>query len=392
MWYYNTKIKGAPTSASNQGQSDFFMKNKHYYLALNRIYRIGPLTIIKLLKRWPELQEMFELSSPALEKAGLPLVLAQAIANFDMASIEADLRWEEVENQHLITWADVEYPPLLKEIHDPPVVLYAKGNLRAFKQTTVAMVGTRKPSVTGSETARFFARELSARNITIVSGLALGIDAQAHQGCLDSQGKTIAVMGTGIDTIYPARHRVLASEICQNGLLLSEFPLKTQPIAGHFPRRNRIISGLSMVTLIVEAAIKSGSLITARLAIEQNRDVLAIPGSIHNPQTRGCHHLLQQGAKLVSSIQDVLDEVNIGYPVISNKNKEFISDVTKQVSYTHKLVQWIGFELTTVDQIVQRSGLDVCHVACGLADLELQGVIKFVTGGYMRCVNERNII
>lgn len=362
------------------------MKNKNYFLALNRIYRIGPLTIIKLLKRWPQLQDMFELSEQTLVKEGLPLSLAQAISSFNMASIDDDLRWQEKQDHHLVTWADEEYPPLLKEISDPPVVLYARGDLSAFNQLTVAMVGTRKPSVTGSETARFFARELSSRNLTIASGLALGIDEQVHRGCLDAHGKTIAVMGTGIDMIYPRQHRFLANEICQNGLILSEFPLKTQAIAGHFPRRNRIISGLSLLTLIVEAAIKSGSLITARLACEQNRDVLAIPGSIHNPQARGCHHLLQQGAKLVTSIQDVLDELNL------ENTQAPIINLTKPTQVNSKFLQYIGFEVTTIDQIADRSGLAVSLVACGLADLEIQGMIKAVTGGYMRCMHERNSI
>ena len=363
------------------------MNNKHYLLALNRMNRIGPLTVAKLMKRWPNLQEMFELSIQQLEAAGLPSVLAQTIKAFNLSEVDADWRWQEGSNHHLITWADPEYPALLKEIYDPPVVLYGRGDLSVFNQLTVAMVGTRKPSVTGSETARHFARELSAKHITIVSGLALGVDAQAHQGCLDVAGKTIAVMGTGIDVIYPRRHVQLANEVARTGLLLSEFPLKTQPIAGHFPRRNRIISGLSLITLIVEAAIRSGSLITARLAMEQNRDVLAIPGSIHNPQARGCHHLLQQGAKLVTSVQDVLEELDLG----SEAESPVQSDPVLARNNIN-LVKCMGFEVTSVDQIVVRSGLDVGIVACGLAELELLGLIKAVTGGYMRCAHERKLV
>jgi len=355
------------------------LKNKPYLLALNRMHRIGPITVVKLIKRWPDLQEMFELPVGSLEKAGLPKALAQTIAAFDLHQIDEDWRWQEHKNHYLLTWLDSDYPALLKEIHDPPIVLYAKGDLASFKQKSVAMVGTRKPSVTGSESAYHFARELAIKNITIVSGLALGIDAQAHQGCLDVGGKTVAVMGTGINVTYPRRHAFLADKIAQSGLLLSEFPLGMQPIAGHFPRRNRIISGLSLLTLIVEAAIRSGSLITARLALEQNRDVLAIPGSIHNPQTRGCHHLLQQGAKLVTSVRDVLDELNIASPDQGDQNAK------QALAYDLvNLVKFIGFEVTSVDQIVARSGLDLSVVTCGLADLELQGVIKAVTGGYTR--------
>ena len=355
------------------------MKNKHYFLALNRIKRVGPRTVAKLLRRWPNLEELFELSATQMETAGLPKAIAAAIASFDLNQVEADWRWQEADNHFLLTFSDPEYPPLLKEIPDPPPVLYAIGNLSSFQQPTVAMVGTRKPSVTGRETAWRFAFELAAKQITIVSGLALGIDAQAHSGCLEANGKTIAVMGTGIDNIYPRQHAKLAAKICESGLLLSELPLKSPPIAGHFPRRNRIISGLSLSTLVVEAAIRSGSLITARLACEQNRDVLAIPGSIYNPQASGCHHLLQQGAKLVTSSNDVFEELGM------NCNPEPAELANTLARENKNLVKCIGFEVTTVDQMIARSGLTVEKVVCGLADLELQGIVRAVPGGYMRC-------
>jgi len=258
--------------------------------------------------------------------------------------------------------------------------LYAKGQLSCLKQPKLAIVGSRNPSIAGSDNAKYFSKTLSTYPITIVSGLALGIDAQAHIGCLEASGQTIAVLGTGIDCIYPRRHLKLAEEITQNGLLISEFPLKSPPIAGHFPRRNRIISGLSLCILVIEAAIKSGSLITARLAIEQNRDVLAIPGSIHNPLARGCHYLLQQGAKLVTSVNDVLDELRIEHhPITGNK------PVFSLASGNKNLVKFIGFEMTTVDQIIMRSGCNVEEVTEQLAELELLGIIVSVPGGYVRC-------
>ncbi len=357
------------------------LNNKPYFLALNRISKMGPRTVAKLLVRWPSLDDMFRLSASQLIRAGLPAKIADAIAAFDLGQVDADLRWEDADNHFLLTWCDPEYPSLLKEIHDPPVVLYAIGDLTCLQQPAIAMVGTRNPSSTGSETARRFAFELAAKGITIVSGLALGIDAQAHTGCMDAGGKTIAVMGTGIDCIYPRRHVKLAERVCQQGLLLSEFPLKTPPIAGHFPRRNRIISGLSTSTLVVEAAMRSGSLITARLALEQNRDVMAVPGSIHNPQTRGCHYLLQQGAKLVTSSDDVLDEIDLNYkPVIKAKLHERLADGNKN------LVKYIDFEVTTVDQMIERSGLTLEMVFCELADLELDGFVNAVPGGYRRCM------
>lgn len=356
------------------------MMNKNYFLALNRIQHVGPRTVTKLLKRWPNLEELFKSSAQELELAGLPARLVKAIKAFNLREIEADLRWQEKPNQFLLTWCDPDYPLLLKEIYDPPPVLYAKGDLLAFKQATIAMVGSRKPSMTGSETAHRFAFELASHNLTIVSGLALGVDAKAHSGCLEAGGKTIAVMGTGIDHIYPYRHTALAERISQQGLLLSEFPLQTAPLAGHFPRRNRIISGLSLATLVVEAAIRSGSLITARMSLEQNRDVLAIPGSIHNPQARGCHYLLQQGATLVTSTEDVLNELQLAFvDQAKDDSVELLANENKN------LVRCIGYETTTIDQIIERSGFNVEKVACDLADLELQGVIKAVPGGYMRC-------
>lgn len=357
------------------------MDNKPYFLALNRISNIGPRTVAKLLRRWPSLSDMFRLSAQQLKLAGLPAKIADGIAAFDLGQIDADLRWQEVDNHFLLTWCDPEYPSILKEIPDPPIVLYAIGQLSCLQQPAIAIVGTRNPSSTGSDTARRFAFELAEKGITIVSGLAIGIDAQAHTGSLDAGGKTIAVMGTGIDCIYPRRHVKLAERICQQGLLVSEFPLKSPPIAGHFPRRNRIISGLSSSILVVEAAIRSGSLITARLALEQNRDVLAIPGSIHNPHSKGCHHLLQQGATLVTSSNDVLDEMNLNYKaVIAVKTQEMLADGNKN------LVKCIDFEITTVDQIMERSGLTIENVFCELSELELDGLINAVPGGYMRCM------
>lgn len=357
------------------------MKNLTYLLALNRMNKVGPRTVIKLQRRWPDLEEMFQLTARLLEKAGLPPLLAQTIASFDLKTVEEDYKWAELSaNHHLIGWDCEDYPKLLKEISDPPLVLYGHGLLSAFSQPKLAMVGSRNPSITGRENAKHFAKELSALGITIVSGLALGIDAEAHHGCLVAGGQTIAVLGTGIDCIYPRSHTKLAELIQQTGLLLSEFPLKSPPNAGHFPRRNRIISGLSLCTLVVEAALKSGSLITARMACEQNRDVLAIPGSIHNPLSRGCHHLLQQGAKLVTSVSDVLDELRMEHQPKAADAPNAALDST-----TGNLVQFIGFEMTSIDQIIMRSGYTIEQVTSELAQLELLGAITSAAGGYIRC-------
>ncbi|KTD37551.1 protein smf [Legionella moravica] len=357
------------------------MNNLPFLLALNRMNKVGPRTVRKLLKRWPDLTELFNLSKSALEEAGLPSVLAQTITEFNLDQIQEDLAWQNgASDHHLLTWNSPEYPELLKEISDPPVILYAKGQLSSFDHPQLAVVGSRNPSITGSENARSFAKSLASHGITIVSGLALGIDGQAHAGCLEAHGQTIAVLGTGINCIYPRRHIKLAEQITQNGLLLSEFPLNSPPIAGHFPRRNRIISGLSLCTLVIEAAIRSGSLITAKMALEQNRDVLAIPGSIHNPLARGCHYLLQQGAKLVTSVSDVLEELRIE-PHQLTDDKSFFS----LASGNENLVKFIGFEMTSIDQIIVRSGYTLEQVTGELADLELKGAVKAVPGGYIRC-------
>jgi DNA processing protein len=306
--------------------------------------------------------------------------LALAIARFHLDQITPDLTWEQDhENHHLLTWEDPSYPALLREIHDPPIVLYAAGSLRCLNNKTLGIVGTRNPSFSGREIARQFATTLAQYPLTIVSGLALGIDAEAHTGCLEANGQTIGVLGTGINRIYPYRHRALAAKIQEKGLIISEFPLDSPPNAGHFPRRNRIISGLSLATLVVEAAIKSGSLITARLALEQNREVMAIPGSIHNPLTAGCHHLLQQGAKLITSVVDIIDELAL------EARPHARSLQLSLAMEDEKLVNCLGFEVTTLNQIMARSGLDFETVACQLATLELKNVITAVPGGYMRC-------
>ncbi|HRD69035.1 MAG TPA: DNA-processing protein DprA [Legionella sp.] len=357
------------------------MDNMRYFLALNRMSQVGPRTVAKLLQKWPDLSNLFKLSTNEMLKAKLPLSLSQTISGFDLKTVDADLKWSETsDNNHLITWDSPLYPALLKEINDPPVVLYAKGQLSALNQPQLAIVGSRNPSVIGSENAYHFSKELARNGITIISGLALGIDAEAHKGCLAADGQTIAVLGTGIDCIYPRRHIQLAGHITQNGLLISEFPLKSPPIAGHFPRRNRIISGLSLCTLVIEAAIKSGSLITARMALDQNRDVLAIPGSIHNPLARGCHYLLQQGAKLVTSVNDVLDEL-----IMDRQQQTIDKPIFSLASGNENLVKFIGFETTSIDQIILRSGLSVEQVTGELAELELQGAVISVSGGYIRC-------
>ena len=345
-------------------------------MALNRITGFGPRLFADVFSKWPNLAKMFALSANKLESYGIPGKIAKAIANFDCNMIDVDWRWEAQSNKHrIITILDKSYPELLRHIASPPLVLYTIGNIASLSRQAVAMVGSRRPSVAGLENSYRFAFDLAKASLSIVSGLAIGIDGRAHEGALAVGGITIAVLGSGIDNIYPYRHLALAERICENGLLISEFPLKMPPKAGHFPRRNRIISGLALATLVVEAAVRSGSLITARFALEQNRDVLAIPGSIHNQQASGCHKLLQQGAKLVTSYTDVLDELNLPS-----------GDVECPVlSLERGLLNYIGYEVTSVDQLITRSGWPINDIMCDLAKLELKGIVSAVPGGYMRC-------
>jgi DNA processing protein len=357
------------------------MDNKHALLRLNRLPRVGPRTIAKLARHELPLDSLFSLSKTTLVRSGLPERLAETIANASPDSIDVDKRWEEAPHHRLITWADAEYPKRLKEIPDAPPVLYAIGRLACLHSPMLAMVGTRTPSIAGAEAAFQFGRDLGAHAITIVSGLARGVDGQAHRGCLSAEGNTIAVLGTGIDCIYPRQHARLAEEIKTKGLLLSEFPLGTPPLAGHFPRRNRIISGLSEATLVVESSLRSGSLITAYLALEQNRNVMALPGSINNPQAKGCHTLLQQGAALVTSPREVLEEL-----CVERRFGGASQPLAVPIEGAGTLTTYIGFDVTTIDHIVDRSGLPVEDVITDLAELELQGAVRAVLGGYIRCI------
>jgi DNA processing protein len=354
------------------------MTNFRYFLALNHMPLIGPRKTMRLLERWPNLEECFNLPQAQLVQEGVPLSMAEQISNFNWKKLQADIAFEQQPNHTILTWEHPDYPPLLKEIHDPPPVLYTIGNLDCLKQPNMAIIGTRLPSSMGRLTAFEWAKELSLQNLTIVSGLARGIDTAAHEGCIQGSQKTIAVLGTGVNLTYPQSNRNLAHTITQNGLLLSEFPLNTPPKAGHFPRRNRIISGLSIATLVVEATLKSGSLLTARFALEQNRDVFALPGSIHLPQTQGCHHLLKQGASLVTCYQDVLTELGITAPSKKAQSKPL------PPKDKDKVLENIDFEPTHINTIMTKSGLSLTEVISRLAELELNGSIHAVPGGYMR--------
>jgi len=293
--------------------------------------------------------------------------------------VDNDLAWTEQSGNYIITIRDAGYPAQLKEIPDPPPVLFVRGNSDILSLPQIAMVGSRNPSSIGKETAFNFAKTLSRSGFAITSGLALGIDAASHQGALSVGGYTIAVAGTGLDRVYPAIHKDLAIEISHTGALVSEFPLGTTAKANHFPRRNRIISGLCRGLLVIEAAKESGSLITARMALEQNREVFAIPGSIHNPLARGCNALIREGAKLIETTQDILEELNYYNQVDTNKSLAAMQSTLDLEQQT--LLNLVMFAPTSIDNLVENAGLPVEIISSMLLILELQGYLEATPGG-----------
>lgn len=308
----------------------------------------------------------------------------------DWRAVERDLLWQQQNpHAHIITLLDPNYPSLLKKIANPPPILYALGDIECLAAPQIAIVGTRHPSSSGIYNAGYFAQQLVRLGFVITSGLAMGIDGFAHQAALTvNGGKTIAVLAHGMDSVYPERHTNLAAEIKSNGCLITEFAIGVSAVSGHFPRRNRIISGLSLGVLVIEAAFKSGSLITAGYAVDQGREVFAIPGSINNPKVRGCHQLIRQGAKLVECAADVREELaSLLNCVIRDKNAD--NSVTTQSSAKltdtqQQILEFIDYDSTCVDAIAARTGISIAMVGAILLELELQNLIAAVPGGYAR--------
>lgn len=309
-------------------------------------------------------------------------------AEADQPAVRA---WLEAPGNHLVALDDPRYPDLLRQIPDPPPVLYVHGDPELLGNLQLAIVGSRNPSRGGLENARAFASHLAGAGLTITSGLALGIDAEAHRGALAAGGTTIAVTGTGLDRVYPARHHDLAHAIAEHGALVSEFPPGTPPRPAHFPQRNRIISGLALGTLVVEAARRSGSLVTARHALEQGREVFAIPGSIHNPLARGCHALIRQGAKLVETAEDILEELGAlaGAAVPEHATRTSPEPPASLDPEYQRLLDALGHDPVSIDDLVRRSGLTAESVSSMLLILELQGYVAPEAGGRYARIDKR---
>ncbi len=326
----------------------------------------------------------------ALGAAGVPARIIDGLRHA-AREIDGDRRWLATRQHHFIPWYSELYPPLLSELADPPVALYVRGNPELLSLPQIAIVGSRNPTPNGREAAHEFAAELARAGLVVTSGLAIGIDAASHAGALHVGGTTIAVCGTGLDVPYPASNVELAERIVAQGALVSEFPLGTAPLKANFPRRNRVISGLALGTLVVEAALRSGSLITARLAAEQGREVFAMPGSIRNPQVRGCHQLIRQGAKLVETPHDIFEELRplAGALAHLTDTRNTVDREPKTDGLLHKghqiLLDALGFEPAGVDLLVERTGLRADEVASMLLILELDGRVESYPGGlYLR--------
>jgi len=353
------------------------------WCALLRAPGVGGQTLNPLLGEGQSARQLVE-----APPAGIPAALRDYLRDPDWRGVEQDMQWLAQPGNHLLRITDAAYPARLRALGNPPSALFLHGDPDLLSLPQVAIVGSRNPSTGGRRNAHDFAAHLAAAGLVISSGLATGIDSAAHRGALDADGLTLAVTGNGLDRVYPAKNRTLAHEIAMGGLLVSEFPTGTPPLPGHFPRRNRILAGLGLGTLVVEAALKSGSLITARLATESGREVFAIPGSIHNPMARGCHQLIRDGAKLVETADHILEELA---PLLDTTRLEEHSPPTQgtgsgQVEAAmdpqhRQLLDAMGFDPVTTDELVERTGFPAAEVSSILLLLELQGHVSSAAGG-----------
>jgi DNA processing protein len=343
---------------------------------LRLTHSAGRETARRLLAAFASPQGVFA-ASAAGQRAVTGSTLAEPPGELD-ALVQRTVAWRrEGAGRHVVTLGDAAYPAALLQTADPPLLLYAQGRLELLQRPALAIVGSRNPTPQGADNARAFALHLARSGYTIVSGLALGVDGAAHEGALSAGGdaSTIAVVGTGMDRVYPSRHRELAHRIAEQGLLLSEFDLATPPLRENFPRRNRLIAGLAQGTLVVEAALASGSLITARCAAEAGREVFALPGSIHSPQSRGCHALIKQGAQLVESAEDILAELRPAAPALPVDGEPPPRDDGDP------LLAALGHDPATLDALVARCGWPPEQLAARLLELELDGHVARLPGG-----------
>lgn len=353
------------------------------WLRLTLVPGLGSAGVRRLLGAFGGPQAVLSASAAALAQHVPKAVATNIKRGIAEDALRAVSLWLQNSANHVVTLADAHYPAQLLQAPDPPPLLYVTGNLELLLQPALAIVGSRNATAQGQTNAQAFARALSDSGLTIVSGLALGIDAAAHRGGLAGRASSIAVLGTGPDVVYPARNRELAGELAERGALVSEFALGTRPLSANFPRRNRLISGLALGCLVVEAAAESGSLITARLANEQGREVFAIPGSIHSPLAKGCHALIKQGAKLVESAQDILEELQwAGRAPIERARQTSLMD-----TQAHRLLDALGSDPCDRDTLAARSGLAAAELSALITQLELEGTVETLPGGLIQRIH-----
>lgn len=354
------------------------------WIRLEQTPGVGTETARKLLGAFGLPGNIFNADVDALRQVvsdRIAHALAMPASDAVRLHIDKTLEWASEPSNYLLTLADPAYPNSLLEITDPPILLYAKGRLELLSRRSIAVVGSRNATTQGVINAEKFSEALSQADFTIISGQALGIDTAAHNGGLRGAGSTVAVIGTGPDIVYPARNRSLAHQIANEGCIVSEYPLGTPAISANFPRRNRIISGLSRGVLVIEAAAQSGSLITARMAAEQGRDVFAIPGSIHSPLSKGCHLLIKQGAKLVESAQDILEEIGTANATVA---RPALSSPVVDNAFSSPLLDAMGFDPVAPDTLAARCKMDIATLNTQLLALELDGFIEMLPGGMIR--------
>lgn len=351
-----------------------------YLLALSNFSKFGPVRLKKIKAFFPDWKTAFSAGSTDFRQAGIEdNIITEFFAI--KPSLDPEKLWQDVlkENIYILTPDDNGYPPLLQEIYNPPAILYCRGNIDLQSQTNIAIIGSRKFTAYGQQAATQIARDLAQSNLTIVSGLALGIDAAAHSATLEVNGRTIAVLGSGLDrqSIYPSANRYLADKIVAGGgTVISEFPLGTPPLKYHFPQRNRIIAGLSIGTVVIEAQEKSGALITAQLALDQNREVFALPGSIYSPQSAGPNKLIKQGARPITSAHDIIETLDLAQITKLIKNKKIIPESAEE----EKIISRLSYEPTHVNEIVQMTGLDTSLINSTLVLMEMKGMVKNLGG------------
>ena len=364
-----------------------------HWLALHRAPGLGAVGFRRITERFGSPKAVLGAERAALRAVGLSAATVRFLTAPDWSGVEKDLAWAAQPGQRVLTLADNAYPPQLREISDAPPVLFVRGNAELLHAPQVAIVGSRRPTETGREIAYDFAKILATQGITVTSGMAYGIDAAAHLGALAVASGTVAVLGNGLDRIYPARHGRLAQRIADAGALVSEFPIGTPPLAVHFPHRNRIISGLSLGVVVVEAGQRSGSLISARLAADQGREVFAVPGSIFNPLARGCHALIRDGALLVESAIEVLETLRFAHGGVSSQcNREHDGVDGHEVELDadqRRVLSALGYEPVSFDTLVERSGLTAESVSSMLLVLELRGYVSLAAGGLYCRVGKR---